>query len=98
MPFKRASGFIAESLKTYMDQLISTDQTGFLKGKLTGENIRLVQGHMIYTEQKHIQGPLMLIDFEKNFDSISWEFKLFNFGNSIINWIKHFYNDIKTQL
>ena len=53
---------------------------------------------MIYTEQKHIQGPLMLIDFEKNFDSISWEFKLFNFGNSIINWIKHFYNDIKTQL
>ena len=43
----------------------------------------------------------MLIDFEKAFDSISWEFilntlKLFNFGNSILNWIKTFYNDIKT--
>ena len=34
MPFKRASGFIAERLKTYMDQLVSTDQTGFLKGRL----------------------------------------------------------------
>ena len=42
MPFKRASGFIAERLKTYMDQLISTDQTGILKGKFIGENIRLV--------------------------------------------------------
>ena len=48
-----------------MDQLIFTDQTGFLKGRFIGENIRLVQGHMIYTEQKHIQGLLMLIDFEK---------------------------------
>ena len=51
-----------------MDQLISTDQTGFFKGRFIEENIRLVQGHMIYTKQKHIQGLLMFIDFEKSFD------------------------------
>ena len=99
--YKIASGCIAERLKTYMDKLISRDQTGFLKGRFIGENIRLVYDLMNYTEQKHIPGLLMLIDFEKAFDSISWEFilntlKLFNFGNSILNWIKTFYNDIKT--
>ena len=43
----------------------------------------------------------MLIDFEKAFDSLSWDciFKtvdLFNFGNSIKDWIKTFYSGIKS--
>ena len=29
---------------------------------------------MHYTESKNINGLLMLIDFEKAFDSISWKF------------------------
>ena len=53
-----------------MDELISRDQTGFLKGRFIGENIRLVYDLMNYKEQKHIPGLLMLIDFEKAFDSI----------------------------
>ena len=72
-----------------------------MKGRFIGENSRLVYDLMNYTEQKRIPGLLMLIDFEKAFDSISWKFilnslKLFHLGNSIINWIKPFYNDIKT--
>ena len=48
---------------------------------------------MNYSEQKQIPGVPRSTDFEKTFDSISWEFilntlKLFNLGNSIINWIK----------
>ena len=36
---------------------------------------------------------IILIDFEKAFDSISWEFilnslKIFNFGESIVSWVK----------
>ena len=50
-----------------MDQLISTDQTSFFKGRFIEEIIRLVYGHMIYTKQKHIQGLLMFKDFEKKF-------------------------------
>ena len=90
--YKIASGCIAEKLKTYMDKLICRDQTGFLKGMFIGENNILVYDLMNYTEKKHIPGLLILIDFEKAFESISWEFilntlKLFNFGNSNINWI-----------
>jgi hypothetical protein len=44
-----------------------------------------------FTEENDISGLLLLIDFEKAFDSISWDFhlsvlKFFNFGQSIINW------------
>lgn len=45
-----------------------------------------------FTEEEHIPGLLLIIDFEKAFDSLSWSFinkvlKFFNFGPSIINWI-----------
>lgn len=50
-----------------------------------GENIRLVYDIMHFTEYNDIPGLLMLIDFEKAFDSISWNFiykalEFFNFG------------------
>ena len=50
-------------------------------------------------ENKNIDGPLMLIEFEKAFDSVSWTFSyktlnFFNFGENNISWIKVFNNDI----
>ena len=58
---------------------------------------------MNYTEVNQITGLLMLIDFEKAFDSISLDFifqtlGLFNFGNSIKDWIKTFYSGIKSGI
>ena len=47
--YKIPSGYIAERLKTCMDKLISRAQTASLKGKLIGENIRLVYDLMNYT-------------------------------------------------
>ena len=46
-----------------MDKSISRDQTGFMKGRFIGDNIRQVYDLMNYTEQKHIPGLLMLNDF-----------------------------------
>ena len=56
---------------------------------------------MQYTEKQKIPGLLMLIDFEKAFDTISWNFihsplDFFNFGPSIKQWIYTFYNGIKS--
>ena len=46
-------------------------------------------------------GLLMFIDFEKAFDSIEWAFiervlTYFNFGPSLVNWFRLFYNDVST--
>ena len=51
--------------------------------------------------KKKLPGLLFFSDFEKAFDTINHDFIVdclhhFNFGNSFINWIKLFYNDIKS--
>ena len=97
--YKIASGCIAQRIKSVLDYIINEDQTGFLSGRFIGENIRTVYDIMNYTEHYNIPGMIFLIDFEKAFDSISWNFifkvlRFFNFNNSIIQWVKTFTNDI----
>ena len=48
--YKLASGCIAERIKGFLDKIIHCDQTGFIKGRFIGENIRLVYDIMHYTE------------------------------------------------
>ena len=68
--YKIASGSIANRVKKVMNKLISTDQTGFMEGRFIGENTRLLYDIMQYTEEQHIPCLLLLIDFEKAFDSL----------------------------
>ena len=98
--YKLASSAIAARMNTVLNKLISQDQTGFVKGRYIGETTRLIYDIMHYTEVKELDGLLMLIDFEKAFDSISWKFMyntltFFGFGTSFIHWIKMFNNNIK---
>ena len=72
--YKIASGSISNRIKKVLDKIIENDQTGFVSGRFIGENTRLVYDIMKYTEDKNIPGLLLLIDFEKAFDTISWNF------------------------
>ena len=88
--------------KIYITKIIEQSQTGFTKGRYIGENIRLIQETVVKLEDENLPGLLLFADFEKVFDSISHEFmfnclKCFNFGSNIINWIKCFYNDAKSD-
>ena len=101
--YKIASGAIANRLKLVLDELIDKDQTGFIKGRFIGENTRLIYAIMSFTEQNDIPGLLVLIDFEKAFDSVSWSFiqkvlKFLNFGPSICRWIETLYNNITSSV
>ena len=83
-----------------LEKLIHENQKGFLSGRYIGENIRLVYDILSYTEQHNKPGILLLIDFEKAFDSLSWRFlfnviNFFNFGPDFTKWIKIILNDTK---
>ena len=54
-----------------------------------GENSRLMYDIIEECKYKNLKGLIILIDFEKAFDSISWNFisKIFNFGTNTIKWI-----------
>ena len=95
--YKIASGCVSMRLKTCIHKLISSDQTGFVPGRYIGENTRLVYDIMQFADENDIPGVLLMIDFEKAFDSVSWDFidktlKLFNFGESFRKWVKLFQN------
>ena len=82
-----------------LDNIISSEQTGFY----IGENTRLIYDIMQYTEDNDIPGILMMIDFEKAFDTVSWKFihkclDFFNFGSSIKKWISTFQKNIESTV
>ena len=94
-----ATSAIASRLKKVLPDLISNCQTGFIKGRFIGKSTRLVYDIMNYTEKKQKTGLLMLIDFEKAFDSISWKFMYkvlnhYNFSSEFIKWINIFNTEI----
>ena len=72
--YKLASTVIANRMKPYIDKIVSKSQTGFLSGRNISESTRLIYDIMHYIEVKKINGILLLIDFAKAFDSISWTF------------------------
>ena len=99
--YKLISSCIANRLKQVLPYLISHDQTGFISGRYIGENIRTLYDVMNYTEKNNIPALLLLIDFEKAFDSVAWPYihkvlDFFNFGESIKKWFTLFYNNTKS--
>ena len=98
---KIASAAIANRFKQVLGGIISDTQKGFIKDRFMGENTRLLYDLMHYLVENYMDGLLLLIDFEKVFDSIEWKFlqkalNSFNFGPSICKWFETFYVDSKS--
>lgn len=68
--YKLASSCIAERIKSVLNRIIDSDQTGFIPGRFIGENCKLIYDILQFTEENDIPGILLLIDFEKAFDYI----------------------------
>ena len=68
-----------------LDSIIHNDQKGFVQHRFIGENIRLIHDIMTECENDNTQGTLILVDFEKAFDTV---FELSNLGEKFLNWIK----------
>jgi len=99
--YKIASKTIANRIITHLPKIIHQNQVGYVQGRNITDNIRTVIDIMDYLKQKNVPGILINIDFEKAFDSLDWTFlelvlQKFNFGESLIRWIKLFYTDISS--
>ena len=86
--YKMLAKVIGQRIETILSSLIHSDQTGFIKGRFIGQNVRLLNDIMEYTEAKNLPGILLFIDFRKAFDTIEWNFihkciELYNFGPNI---------------
>ena len=72
--YKILARCIAKRIEPFLLKLIHSDQTGFMKDRFIGQNVRLLSDLMEYTDVKKISAIFLFIDFEKAFDSIEWNF------------------------
>ena len=99
--YKILTKVITKRLEKVLPKIINPDQTGYVKERYIGENVRLILDIMSYTEENNIPGVALFLDFRKAFDTIEWDFinnmlKKFDFGPDIQNWIKVFYNNVSS--
>ena len=97
--YKIATKAIAKRLEAVLPHVINADQTGYIKGRYIGENVRLISDIISYTATKNLPGLAVFLDFEKAFDSIEWNFLFkaldkLNFGPDFKNWVQTFYCNI----
>ena len=88
---------LANRLQTVLPKIIKLDQTGYIKNRYIGNNLRLICDIFDYATKFKRTGALIFLDFAKAFDSLEWDFMFsslekFNFGNNFIHWIKTVYN------
>ncbi|MCG7875526.1 MAG: reverse transcriptase domain-containing protein [Candidatus Thiodiazotropha endolucinida] len=99
--YKIATKALANRVKNVLNKIIDSSQTGFIKGRYIGENIRLLFEIIENVEEQGKPGLIFFSDFEKAFDSLDHTYMInclnhFNFGQNFINWVKLFYNDAKS--
>ena len=101
--YKIIAKVMANRLKLCLHQIIQDDQTGFMKGRNIGSNIRTIIDLIEYCDANQIPGSIILLDIEKAFDSVDHNYFFqvlhhFNFGDCFINWMKSFYCNRKTYI
>ena len=94
---KIASASLANRIKPFLKDIISETQQGFIKGRYIGECTRLIFDLLEKTEEDEIPGLLLLLDFEKAFDTLEWSFIdkvlcFLGFGSTFCDWVKALYS------
>ena len=96
--YKILTFVLANRLQHVISKIVSTDQTGYIKKRYIGTNIRKILDTIEYTDKTGQSGVLLQLDFEKAFDSVEWSFRFhtldkFNFGPNFIKWITIIYQN-----
>ena len=96
--YKMISGVKAQRMKPVLSTIINADQKGFVAERYKGEAIRCTYNIMHWANENKKVGLILLIDFQKAYDSVSFSFiekclKFFNFLKDLIKWVKILLNN-----
>ena len=96
--YKILTKAIAKRLEKVLPRVINPNQTGYIKGRFIGENVRLIQDIMYHTKQTDKPGIAIFLDFRKAFDTIEWCYlkkalQMFSFGPDMQKWFDIIYNE-----
>ena len=88
---------MSKRLDSFIPELIDNDQTGFVRGRQTQDNIRRSLHIIQNIKENKMNAVLASLDAEKAFDCASWEYlflvlEQFGFAENSINSIKTLYS------
>ena len=95
--YKLIAKVIAIRLSKVIHKIVHRNQTGFIKGRYIGENLRTISDIIEYCDMDNVNGILLTVDFRTAFDSLEHDFmmqtlKAFNFGPDFLSWIRLLYS------
>ena len=98
--YKILAQVYAKRLKLHLSEIISENQNGFMANRHIRSNIRLVLDLIDYSNYIDSKALMVFLDFYKAFDSIEQEFisqtlLTLGFGNTFVDVVSMFYNDIQ---
>ena len=81
-----------------LPEIIHSHRNAFVEGRTIFDVIRAIEDVVEYTKQKGLSGILLAVDFEKAFDALNFNYLIkilheFNFGPSLIQWIRVLYEN-----
>ena len=83
-----------------LQQIIHSDQKGFMPGRKIATNIRRLFDLMCYCDQEKIEAFVLSLDFMKCFDRVDFSaiygsLQFFGFADYIINWTRILYSSFQ---
>jgi len=99
--YKIIAHVLASRLQQSLPNIISKDQSGYLKTRNISLNIRTIYDIINDKESKNSSALVAFIDFEKAFDKLNWTFlqnalTKFGFGETFKLWVKILCSDIES--
>lgn len=94
---------LASRLENVTTTIISTEQTGFLKGRQSFTNIRRLL-NVIHSPASRVTPEVVVsLDAEKEFDRVEFSYlftvlEKFGFGSNVISWIRLLYTSPKASV
>ena len=90
--YKLLSSVLADRLKPIQESIIGAISKAYIPGRFSGEVTRTIYDIFQYAKQNNLPGMLLLIDFQKAFDSVFFKLsdltlKFFGFCPNYRKWI-----------
>ena len=100
--YKILTKLLAFRVAGVLDSIVSAPQLGFVPGRVISEASHLVKLVQAYLDETDQDGLLIALDWEKAFDSISWDYlhkaiESLGFGPNISKWYHILYNHYDPQ-